>query len=153
MIGARVTADPIDVTALLDSAPAERDGAVVLFVGVVRDNAEGRPVRGMRYEAYPEMAREVLQSIAGEAGERHDVTTVLAVHRTGELEIGEASVAIVVAGPHRGSAYDASRYVIEEIKKRLPVWKHEHFADGEARWVDGTALSPTGDFDTGGSDG
>jgi molybdopterin synthase catalytic subunit len=120
---------------------------VVLFVGVVRDHAEGRSVRGMRYEAYPEMAREVLHAIATEAKTGHDVSTVIAVHRTGELDIGEASVAIVVAGPHRDAGYAASRYVIEEIKKRLPVWKHEHFTDGDARWVDGTALAPRGDSD------
>lgn len=126
---------------------ADRDGAVVVFVGVVRDNAEGRAVSGMRYEAYAEMAREVLLAIATEAGTGHDVSTVRAVHRTGELAIGEASVAIVVAGPHRDASYAASRYVIEEIKKRLPVWKHEHFADGEARWVDGTVLTPRGEAD------
>ena len=88
------------------------------------------------------MAQRVLEEIVVEAEVDFAVSTVDAVHRIGELSVGEASVAIVVAGPHRDASYQASRYVIEEIKKRLPVWKHEHFTDGEARWVPGTELTP-----------
>jgi len=139
---AAVTADSIPVDALASTPCLAEDGARILFVGVVRDHADGRPVRGMRYEAYEPMAREVLRAIVTEAETGFAVSRVEAVHRTGELAIGEASVAIVVDGPHRDAAYAASRYVIEEIKKRLPVWKHEHFTDGEARWVKGTPLAP-----------
>lgn len=134
--------DPIRADSLLEGCHGPGDGAVVLFVGVVRNHAEGRPVRGMRYEAYGPMAEEVLLAIASEAEELHAVTAVEAVHRTGDLQVGEASVAIAVAGPHRDPAYGASRYVIEEIKKRLPVWKHEFLTDGEARWVEGKPLVP-----------
>ncbi|UCC26351.1 MAG: molybdenum cofactor biosynthesis protein MoaE [Gemmatimonadales bacterium] len=140
MAVAVITSEPLRVEDLLGEAPAPSDGARVVFVGVVRDHAEGRPVRGMRYEGYEPMAAEVLRAIVEEAEERHDVGAVSALHRLGELEIGEASVAILVSGPHRDDAYRASRYVIEEIKRRLPVWKHEHFADGSARWVPGTPL-------------
>ena len=142
MASARIPADPVPTGALLEGFHGDPDGAVILFVGVVRDHAEGRPVRGMRYEAYAGMAEEVLLEIVTEAESRHEVSRVDAVHRTGELGVGEASVAIAVAGPHRDAAYRASRYVIEEIKKRLPVWKHEHFIDGGARWVPGTPLAP-----------
>ena len=141
---AAVGSEPIVLDALLSSECSPGDGARILFVGVVRNHAEGRPVEGMRYEAYEPMAREVLQAIVDEAEQRHGVTRVDAIHRTGELEIGDASVAIVVDGPHRDAAYSASRYVIEEIKRRLPVWKHEHFTDGGTRWVKGTPLEAPG---------
>lgn len=139
---ARIVRDPIRVDALLSRTRSDADGAQILFLGVVRNHAEGRPVRGMRYEAYEPMARQVLEAIVDEARADHDVTSVVAVHRIGELALGEASVAIVVNSPHRAEAYAASRQVIEEIKRRLPVWKHEHFVDGEARWVPGTPLEP-----------
>jgi molybdopterin synthase catalytic subunit len=145
MARARITADPILPETLLGDSYKDRDGAMLLFVGVVRNHAEGRPVRGMRYEAYGPMAEDVLGAIVTEASDLHDVSAVEAVHRIGELSVGEASVAIAVAGPHRDATYRASRYVIEEIKKRLPVWKHEHFTDGEARWVPGTPLVPAGE--------
>jgi molybdopterin synthase catalytic subunit len=137
---AAIVTEVIDVPALLEAAAHHGDGAQAVFVGVVRDHAGGRAVSGMRYEGYEPMATRVLRAIAGEARERWEVTSVQVVHRLGELTLGEASVAIVVGSPHRGPAFEASRYVIEEIKKRLPVWKHEHFADGEARWVPGQAL-------------
>lgn len=113
------------------------DGAVLLFLGTVRERNDARPVRGMRYDAYGEMAEAVLAEIVEEARTRTGASRVAAVHRTGELAVGDVSVAIAVASPHRAEAYDASRYVIEEIKKRLPVWKHEHYTDGGAAWLEG----------------
>ena len=137
MIHASVGPDVIDPCAVLARVGAAEDGAALLFVGVVRDHADGRSVSGMRYDAYAEMAQSVLEEIAAEAGERLGSDRVVVQHRTGELEIGEVSVAIAVSSPHRAEAFDASRYVIEEIKKRLPVWKKEHYVDGAAEWVDG----------------
>jgi molybdopterin synthase catalytic subunit len=90
------------------------------------------------------MARSVLLEIAGEAAGRLGTERVAVVHRVGELEIGEVSVAVAVSSPHRAEAYDASRYVIEEIKKRLPVWKEEHYTDGASEWVEGTVPPGTG---------
>lgn len=139
---AAIVREPIRVASLLADTRTDADGAQILFLGVVRDHAEGRAVRGMRYEAYEPMALEVLDAIVRETVASHAVTSVSAVHRIGELALGEASVAIVVNGPHRDATYAASRHVIEEIKKRLPVWKHEHFVDGAARWVPGTPLEP-----------
>lgn len=138
MIHASVGTEVIDPSDVLARVGSDEDGAVLLFLGVVRDHADGRPVSGMRYDAYVEMARPVLEEIAGEAAERLGTDRVAVVHRVGELGIGEVSVAIAVSSPHRAEAYDASRYVIEEIKKRLPVWKKEHYVDGSAEWVEGT---------------
>lgn len=137
MIFAEITPDPVAPAELLDGVGADEDGAVVLFLGIVRDHNDGRSVTGMEYEAYEEMAREVLEAIAREARDRWNTDRIGVVHRTGRLEVGEVSVAIAVSTPHRAEAYDASRYVIEEIKARLPIWKREHYVDGERRWVPG----------------
>ncbi|GMV04309.1 MAG: hypothetical protein AMXMBFR53_05900 [Gemmatimonadota bacterium] len=140
---ASVTRDPIRGEAVLALVGADEDGAVLLFLGVVRDHADGRAVTGMRYEAYEEMARDVLAEIAAEAARILGTERVAVVHRVGELDVGETSVAVAVSSPHRAQAYEASRYVIEEIKKRLPVWKRERYADGGDRWVAGS-VPPTG---------
>lgn len=137
MRSAAITPHPIDPASVLAQVSSEADGAVLLFLGTVRRENEGRPVRGMRYDAYPEMAEQVLMEIIEEAGARFGIERLHAVHRTGELGLGEVSVAIAVGSPHRVAAYDASRYVIEEIKRRLPVWKHEHYLAGDSRWVEG----------------
>lgn len=138
MIHTAIVHDPIRNEDVLAHVGAEEDGAVVLFLGIVRDHADGRAVTGMEYEAYEEMAEPVLREIALEAAERIDSDRVAVVHRVGDLAIGEVSVAIAVSSPHRAEAFEASRYVIEEIKKRLPVWKKEHYADGTREWVAGT---------------
>lgn len=134
---ARVSADPIDPAEVLSRVGDEADGAALLFLGVVRDHADGRSVSGMSYDAYEEMATSVLAEIAGEAAERLGTDRVAVQHRFGELAIGEVSVAIAVSSSHRAEAYEASRYVIEEIKKRLPIWKKEHYVEGESVWVEG----------------
>ena len=99
----------------------------MLFIGVVRNHADGRPVSGMRYDSYVEMSQQELKSIAAEAAERLGTDRLAVEHRTGELQIGEISVAIAVSSPHRAESFDATRYIIEEIKKRLPVWKKEYY--------------------------
>lgn len=133
----RVTADPIDVAAVLAAVPSPADGAVLLFLGVVRDENDGRAVASLEYEAYAEMAERTMREIAGEARARWPVGGVALVHRVGRLAIGEASVALAVASPHRTEAYEASRYLIEELKRRVPVWKREGYVEGETRWVPG----------------
>lgn len=138
MIFAEVSSDPIDTDALLARVGSDEDGAALLFIGVVRDHAEGRKVTGMRYDVYAEMATEVLREIALEASIPLGTDRIAVAHRFGELKIGEISVGIAVSSPHRAEAYEASRFVIEEIKKRLPVWKKEHYVDGVSEWVEGT---------------
>jgi molybdopterin synthase catalytic subunit len=134
---ARITDEPILPATLLAETAGEDCGAVLLFLGTVRELNDGRPVRGMRYDAYVEMAEAVLASIVREAAARFAAERIAAVHRIGELGIGDVSVAIAVATPHRAEAYEASRYVIEEIKARLPVWKREHYVADDARWLAG----------------
>lgn len=140
-----ITSEPIDPSDILRRVGDSGDGAVLLFLGTVRDRNEGRAVQGMEYEAYEEMAREVLGEIAREAGALLGTDQVAVVHRLGSLSVGEVSVAIAVSSPHRAQAYEASRYVIEEIKKRLPVWKREHYVDGERSWVRGQTPGPSGE--------
>jgi molybdopterin synthase catalytic subunit len=132
-----ITNEPIDPAAVLSAVGDPEHGAAVLFLGTVRRSNEGRIVRGMRYDAYVAMAEEVLGTIGREAAERAGTDAVALVHRIGDLAIGDASVAIAVSSPHRAQAFDAARYAIEEIKLRLPVWKHEHYVDGTAAWLDG----------------
>jgi molybdopterin synthase catalytic subunit len=125
-----LTDAPIDVAALEQQVARSGHGAVVTFVGRARDHSDdGRIVTELEYEAYPEMARSVLTAIAGEAESRFGAACAV-VHRTGLVPLGEAAVAIVTAAAHRGEAYEANRYVIEQIKERLPIWKRERFADG-----------------------
>lgn len=137
VVEADVTSDPIDPARLLQRVCDEDDGAVVLFLGTVRSSNRGREVVALGYEAFAPMAREELAAIALGAARRHGASRVAAVHRTGLLEPGQASVGIAVAAAHRDAAYRASRDVIEEVKRRLPVWKKEHYADGSEAWLDG----------------
>lgn len=144
-IRARTTSEPLDPEALRRSVRSDADGAVVLFVGTVRDHSDGRRVTGLHYECYPEMADAELGKIAREAVSRWKVGRVVVEHRVGDLEIGEASVAVAVAAPHRAPCFEACRFVMEAIKERLPVWKREAYADGAETWVDGSR--PTADVE------
>ncbi len=126
---------PVDTAALSAAVSAPACGALLLFVGTVRETNDGRVVTGIEYTGYRAMAERELADIVREAEARFAGARVAAEHRLGALGVGEASVAIAVAHGHRGAAYEASRYVIEEVKRRLPVWKREHYADGTREWV------------------
>jgi len=132
----RITADPIDVAALERSVRTDACGGIVTFAGVVRERSDdGRAVTGLSYEAHEQMARAEFARIAAEAKERFGASEITVVHRTGDLQIGEVAVAVVVASAHRGAAFDACEYVIDELKARAPIWKKEHYADGgESIW-------------------
>ncbi len=130
---ARLVREPIDVAGLV--AADTRDGAVSLFVGVVRDENRGRAVTGMEYEAYEEMAEPLMREIADETARLFPVTRVRLVHRLGRLAVGEASVAVAVSSPHRAEAFAACRHAIDALKARVPIWKKEHYADG-SEWLD-----------------
>ena len=131
----RLVREPIDIAALAGASPA--DGAVCLFVGVVRNENQGRAVLRLEYEAYEEMALPLLEEIAAETRRLYPVTDVRLVHRLGRLEIGEASVAVAVSSPHRAEAFAACRFAIDTLKTRVPIWKKELYADGSA-WLDGS---------------
>lgn len=139
-----ITDARLEPAELLTSLGSSADGAVVLFIGRVRERNEGRVVERLEYEAYREMAERELAAIARDAAEAHGVGALTAVHRVGTLAPGEPSVAIAVAAPHRKEAYAASRAVMESIKARLPVWKRERYADGEEAWVGGAVRLATG---------
>lgn len=132
---AALVTTPLDPAALVAGVSASRNGATVLFLGTVREVNEGRAVEALDYAAYEAMAQAELERIAAEASERFGVRDLAVEHRIGLLGLGEASVAIAAAHPHRGAAFDACRWVIEAIKARVPIWKREHYADGERSWV------------------
>jgi molybdopterin synthase catalytic subunit len=134
--------DSIDLESLIERVRTDACGAVAAFLGVVREQHEGRRVSGLSYEAYPSMALEEMMEIAREAVVRFGPCEIAIVHRTGDLRIGEASVAVTVGAPHRGEAFDACEYAIDELKKRVEVWKKEHYLDGTASWVDNRSGAP-----------
>jgi molybdopterin synthase catalytic subunit len=132
---ARLTRDVIDPSALLRLVSRPAHGAVLLFLGVVREVNDGRDVTGIEYSAYESMAARELAAIVDEATSRFDAVDIAVEHRLGEVALEEASVGIAVAHAHRGVAYDASRWIIEELKRRVPIWKREHYTDGTREWV------------------
>jgi molybdopterin synthase catalytic subunit len=128
--------EPIDTAALHAEIKAGSDGAICIFDGIVRDNTRGRRTLHLDYEAYEEMALAQMRDLAEQAIARFGVRDVVLVHRLGRLLVSETSVFIVVASAHRGAAFDACRWVIDTLKKTVPIWKKEQFIDG-AVWADG----------------
>ncbi len=128
--------EPIDAAAIDRAIKSGADGAVCVFDGIVRDNTRGRKTLHLDYEAYEEMALRQMQLLRREAIEQHGVREVAIVHRLGRLLVGETSVYIAVASAHRGAAFEACRFVIDTLKKTVPIWKREQFVDG-AVWADG----------------
>jgi molybdopterin synthase catalytic subunit len=133
-----LTSEAIDQAALLASVQAPERGGVASFLGIVRDHHEGRPVLRLDYSAYGEMAEAECGRIVAEAEARWRVAVALR-HRVGSLAIGDTAVAVVAASAHREEAFAACRYMIEEVKRRVPIWKREFYADGTVSWVDPTA--------------
>ena len=131
-----LTRDVIDTDAVLQELKQPQDGAVVVFEGIVRNHTRGRRTLFLEYEAYDEMALKQLMGIARQAREQFEIREVALVHRLGKLEIGETSVLIVIASAHRAAAFEACRWLIDTLKKTVPIWKKEHFADG-AVWAAG----------------
>jgi molybdopterin synthase catalytic subunit len=136
----RLVREPIDLVPLHSVSPA--DGALCLFLGVVRDENGGRAVTHLEYEAFEEMALPLLREIADTARSRWPITDIRIVHRLGRLEIGETSVAVAVASPHRAEAFEACRYAIDTLKASVPIWKKEFYADG-ATWLEGPGSCET----------
>ena len=133
---ARIQAEPIDPATILSTIKSGEDGAVTLFDGIVRNNTRGRKTLYLEYESYSEMAIAEMEKLAEKALADFKVRDVRLVHRLGRLEIGETSVLIVVASAHRAAAFDACRFLIDALKKSVPIWKKEYFEDG-AVWADG----------------
>ena len=142
-----IVTEPIDTAAVLREVESPTHGASILFVGTVRETNAGKSVSGMDYSAYTAMAEREMFGIATEAASKFSGSFVVIVHRVGALAVGEPSVAIATSHAHRDEAYSASRYVIEQLKKRVPIWKREHYVNGSRDWVhnsDSSAASLSG---------
>ena len=131
----KVTTEPLDINALNNDVKRSSDGAVVTFDGIVRDNFDGRPVRSLTYEAFAPMAEKKMAAIAAEVQQKFAIGAIAMVHRIGALQIGESSIVIAVAAPHRHAAFEACAYAMDRVKEEAPVWKKEFFADGDSHWV------------------
>ena len=136
-----ITTAPLDTAALVRALDTSGIGAVVTFIGLVRDHNLGRRVLHLEYEAYEALARRGLDLIVTEASAEWPAVRLAIHHRVGRMEIGEASVAIAAASPHRADAFAASRYAIERIKQIVPIWKHEYFEGGDV-WIEGATADP-----------
>ncbi len=137
----QVTADPLDPAAVARAVAAPDCGAVATFIGTVRDRNLDRRVLWLTYEAYEPLARKALARIGAEAAEQWPSVRLAIHHRVGRLGIGDASVAIAAASPHRADAFAACRYAIERVKQIVPIWKHEHFEGGDV-WIEGATADP-----------
>lgn len=131
----RLSTEAIETGPLLDSLRAAEAGACATFEGWVRNHNEGREVQELEYEGYEAVAASEGEKVVAEALEKFDVHRVECVHRVGRLAIGDMAVWVGVSASHRAASFDACRYVIEEVKKRLPIWKKEHYVDGDSGWI------------------
>ena len=131
-----LTRDPIDTSGISRQLLRGEDGAIVSFDGVVRNNTKGRLTRYLDYECYEPMAVKMMAEIGRDIAATHSIGRIAIVHRLGRMEIGETSVAVIVTAPHRKPAFEAALEGINRLKRLVPIWKREHFADGEV-WVEG----------------
>lgn len=130
-----LTHDTIDYHQLTEDIRSNDAGAVVLFLGTVREMTDGRQTTALDYEAFPEMASARMEKLESEVRDKWPVTNAGIVHRLGHLELGDISVAVAVSCPHRKDAFEAGRYLIDRLKEEVPIWKKENWADGSTEWV------------------
>jgi molybdopterin synthase catalytic subunit len=131
----QLTHETIDYTSLTEAVRSNAAGAVVLFLGTVRDMTNGRQTIALDYEAFPEMAAAKFEELINEAREKWPVIEAAIVHRLGRLELGDVSVAVAVSTPHRQQAFEAGKFLIDRLKEIVPIWKKENWADGTTEWV------------------
>ena len=132
----RIVEGPIDRNAVIEEASSSKAGAIVTFDGVVRNHARGKKVTHLYYEAYPKMAEKEMTKIREETIKRWSLEGMAMVHRIGRLEIGDSSVFIAISSSHRAEAFEACRFAIDSLKTSVPIWKKEHYEDGEI-WIEG----------------
>lgn len=135
MIRAAVVAHPIDFAAMVSEVAHEGNGATSMFLGTVRSDNQGKGVTGIEYSAYEQMATSEMTAILEEARERLGVEHAAIEHRVGSLDVGDISIAVVAATPHRDASLNAVRFIVEATKARAPIWKLEHYVDGSREWV------------------
>ena len=131
----RLTTEPIDYASLTEQVRSTSAGAVVLFLGTVREMTDGKQTTSLDYEAFPEMAEAKLAELLFDARERWPLVDGAIVHRVGRLELGEVSVAVAVSTPHRRQAFEAGQYLIDRLKEVVPIWKKENWANGSSEWI------------------
>jgi molybdopterin synthase catalytic subunit len=131
----KIVSEPIEIESLKMTLEDAQAGACVTFEGWVRNHNEGKPVQALDYQAYATLAETEGNRILAEARERFSLQTIVCVHCTGVLQIGDLAVWVGVTAAHRGGAFDGCRYVIDEVKARVPIWKKEHYADGVSEWI------------------
>ncbi len=139
-----LTTQPIDINAVTDAVRDHRAGAVVLFLGTVREFTGSLRTSSLDYEAFDEMAVASMQQITQEARSRWSLVKAAVVHRTGPLDLGEIAVAVAVSSAHRGPAFEAGQWIMDTIKQQTPVWKKELYADGTTEWIHPDGRSETG---------
>ncbi|HXG41289.1 MAG TPA: molybdenum cofactor biosynthesis protein MoaE [Dehalococcoidia bacterium] len=137
----QLTPEPLDPQRAAELVRRDDAGAVVVFLGVVRDHNQGRRVLYLEYDAYAEMAQEVLGELAQEAKSRWPIAEVAIFHRTGRLEVGETSLVVAVSSAHRAEAFQAAHWLVDRLKERAPIWKKEVFEGGE-EWIEGALPLP-----------
>jgi len=136
----RISQKTIDPAKALTSVMDDDAGGIVLFVGTVRNQTDGRQVKGLEYQVYRKMAQREITKLEEEIKRRWQVKSITLVHREGKLKVGDVSVVVAVSAPHRGEAFDAARYAIDRIKDSFPIWKREKFKGGRYAWVKGTPI-------------
>jgi molybdopterin synthase catalytic subunit len=138
----QLTDTAIDPSVLMEGFGDTRAGAFITFEGRVRNLNEGKTVQSLDYEAYPPLALKEGERILEEAGRKFEILRSVCVHRTGSLKLGDLAVWVGVAAAHRSAAFEACRYIIDETKERVPIWKKEHYADGATEWINGAVRGP-----------
>ena len=138
----KIVEEKIDTAEVLASVQSESCGANVLFVGTTRNLTDGRETKQLSYDCYSEMAIKEIQKLCDQAFAKWPIECVSAVHRTGTVEVGEPSIAIAVSSPHRQAAFAAAQWLIDMLKKQVPIWKQEHWADGTTEWIHPDGATP-----------
>lgn len=139
----RIRRKPINPSKALKSVMDEEAGGTVLFVGTIRNQTEGKKVKGLEYEVYRKMAKREIAKLEEEIRKRWAIKSIRMVHREGKLKVGEVSVVVAVSAEHRGEAFDAARYAIDRIKESFPIWKREKFRGGRRVWAKGVPIQST----------
>ena len=139
----KITRKPIDPAEVVESVIDAGAGGTVLFVGTIRNQTNGKKVKGLEYEVYRKMAKREIAKLEEEVRKRWPIKSIRMVHREGKLKVGEVSVVVAVSAEHRGEAFDAARYAIDRIKESFPIWKREKFSGGRKVWAKGTPIQST----------
>ena len=144
-MGRWISKNPLDLQRILDESEDPSCGGLVIFSGTIRDHNEGKDVEGISYDAHPELASKVLEELEHEVLKKFDIKQCRLQHRIGHIGLGEPSVYVVTRSVHRADAFEAAKYAIDELKERAPIWKEEHYADGQKEFLKGQPMKTSED--------